>query len=362
MSVSALILASVLGLQNYTKPYEVLKLPKTPQEFTKDLPAENEGRAWLEGDRFKAIFCSKTKYVSIRGAVEEGLTRFPDTHYWGIQVEYRWWPRAIITYAFLPQFAFEKDLQFKYLRGDEAPPPPKMAAELKGKLTEKEYIAPWLKTHKRKIHIYSPPGNHNEIPFIVMADGQTTADYAKILEPLLDAGKITPVGLIGIESGPYLGGTREYEANRDFRAKEYLRNFDPRTFDAHLVWIIDEIIPMGRKDFGFSSKREETAVYGHSVGGAFAVQAALRYPDKFGVVFSFSTAVPPEEARITGDMPKFFFASGTLESYSTRVKQSYDFVSKRHAEATSEEYIAGHDPAMWQMAFADAIQKAFPAP
>jgi predicted esterase len=54
----------------------------------------------------------------------------------------------------------------------------------------------------RQVTVYHPP-NHtsqHQIPVISMADGQSTSEYAALLEPLIADGVVPPLLLVGIHS------------------------------------------------------------------------------------------------------------------------------------------------------------------
>jgi enterochelin esterase-like enzyme len=361
MPITALLLAAALApAQAWVKPYEAVKLPKTVQEFTTDLPATGEGRLWVEDNELKAIYRGDASFVNLSGGIQEPMARFEGTDYWGVQFHHRGWNRAIVSYSFIPQ-PRPKDFvpTTKQWKGENAPPIPQPTAELKGKMTQKTFKSDYL-AQERTVSVYTPPGDMPNIPFIVMADGQGAETFARILEPLIEAGKVRPIAIVGIASGPYLGDAKEYQPEKDYRAREYLRHSDPKTFDNHLRWVIKEVIPWARKEFNLSDHPEDTGLFGFSNGGSFAAEAAVRYPDVFGVAFPFSAGFPPQESHITGKMAKFYFAAGSLESFSARTKQAYALVRKWRAEAEYEEYEAGHDMTMWQIAFLDVMQKAFP--
>ncbi len=57
----------------------------------------------------------------------------------------------------------------------------------------------------------------------------------------------------------------------------------------------------------------------------------------------------------------FHFAAGELEYFLRGTKRFYDETKQWHAAADITLYRAGHDPEMWNMAFARIAPTVFPA-
>lgn len=346
---------------SWKKPYTITDLPATVVAFCSELPAEGEGKLWREGDLLKAVYRGKADSVRLTGGIQEPMTRFKDSDVWGVQFQYGEWDRALVAYAFQAEpmpagFKF----QFKNWTGPEGPRIPAGVEILEGRMVDKSFKTDLLE-HEGKVHVYVPPGESRDLAYVVMADGQAAEAYAKSLEPLILSQKVRPLAIIGIESGPYFGDFKDgYDMNKDYRAKEYLSQADPQTFANHLKWVTEEVIPWARNEFHLSGQREDAGIFGFSNGGSFAVEAAGRRADVFGLAFPFSAGFPPEHQHSAGPVARFYFAAGALESFSARTKLAVEAVKKWGAEAEYEEYIAGHDSTMWQVAFLKAVQKAFP--
>ena len=70
---------------------------------------------------------------------------------------------------------------------------------------------------------------------------------------------------------------------------DYVKEF--RYAHQYRTFIADELVDITRKLFPLSDKREETAIYGHSMGGFGAYGAGLNHPETFGYVGSQSGMV-----------------------------------------------------------------------
>jgi enterochelin esterase-like enzyme len=114
------------------------------------------------------------------------------------------------------------------------------------------------------------------------------------------------------------------------------------------------------KEFGISTKREDRAVTGYSNGGAFSAAVAFRRPEFFGTAMPLSLGVPPLDGKPTAPMPRMFFAGGALESFGKHTQDVYEQVKAWGVESSMDLYIAGHDSAMWELAFSRLMPKAFP--
>ena len=92
-------------------------------------------------------------------------------------------------------------------RGPKAPPPSgPSAVELRGSVKTFEIESKALEP-RRKLTVYLPPGFEpgKASRVVYAADGEHAERYATVLEPLITAGKIPPVVLVGVHSGGYIG-------------------------------------------------------------------------------------------------------------------------------------------------------------
>jgi hypothetical protein len=77
---------------------------------------------------------------------------------------------------------------------------------------------------ERDLTLYLPPGHavSGNYPVIYAADGEAVAGLAQVIEPLITAGSIPPLLIVGVHSG-----------ESDVRAMEYLPHINPQRFMAH---------------------------------------------------------------------------------------------------------------------------------
>ncbi len=360
--IASLCVAVALAQTAWTKPYTILSLPQTVEAFAKELPEVGKGRVWREGDVLKAVYRGEAEAVDLTVGIQEPMTRFEGTDTWGLQLRYGQWDKALVAYAFLPQpppQGFKFDMQT--WRGESGPRPPAPASPLSGTLRDAEFESKFL-GEKRKVTVYVPPGPAEARTAIVMADGQGVSAFAAVLEPLIVAKRVRPIILIGIHNGGFRGSGSAPDLKMDFRAREYLQGVDPERFAQHLDWVVEEVLPWARGEYpGLSSRREDWCVTGFSNGGSFAAWAATLRGNVFGTSIPLSLGFPPPAEPPKGPLARFYFAAGSLESFSVRTKQAYERAKAWGAETTYKEFVAGHDSVMWQIAFVEAVETLFPA-
>ena len=206
-------------------------------------------------------------------------------------------------------------------------------------------------------------------PVVYVSDGQSVREFARLVEPMVDAGRIPPVVLVGVHDGGYLGptpkGPNDYDGGKDLRAMEYIPGLDPRRFAGHETFFVKEVPAWAERRFGVSANREDRAVFGYSNGGRFAAEMGFRHPDVFGHAFCFSIAGDatrslPEVGK-SGKPVHFYLAAGTWEStYHRLTAKLADALEAAAGSGVSfSSRIAGHDVAMWREEFGDAVASAF---
>lgn len=343
--------------KRFVKPFQVLTPPAEPGDLVSKLGAD-ESAVWLEGDVLSFLYRSSAKQVRTTGGIQEPMTKLGDTDLWLLQVRMGGWDKAIVSYGFVSDDNFT---QLKLWRGASAPETVDREAPLQGKVVERKFRSKVL-NEERTLQIYLPPNAPKEnLPAVFMADGQACKDFAHALEPLILAHKVRPCAIIGIPSGAYQGKQGEaYDSSKDLRAREYVPGMDAVRFEEHLAFFTDEVGAFVSKEYGISTKRADRAVTGYSNGGAFSAGAAFYKPNFFGVAIPLSLGVPPNVGRPASPLPRMYFAAGSLESFIVGTTEVYELVRSWGIESSLDVYVAGHDPAMWSLAFANVMPKVFP--
>ena len=186
---------------------------------------------------------------------------------------------------------------------------------------------------------------------LICADGEGLAMWAGVL-----AAAREPVALVGIESA---GLTHEpgddyaltYNSAGYPRARAYLRDVDPEYFDAHLRYVLDEVIPWAEARIG----RLPRYAFGVSNGAAWAAHAAAFHPDEFSGVLAFSLGMAP--ARPPRSTPAHALVAGRFEPGFDRETSRYARKLRTRGVAVRLSRPArGHDHTMWLDEFLPALR------
>ena len=146
---------------------------------------------------------------------------------------------------------------------------------------------------ERRMHVYLPPGFENmkgRLPVLYLLHGAGDNDISftsagkvpPILDNLYAAGKIKNM-IVVMPSGHVPGVQRRvFNVGPD---DEFSRDF------------LQDLVPYVERTYPVSTRREDTAIAGFSMGGGQALNLALWYPEKFGYVYPISTGYFPAGAK-----------------------------------------------------------------
>lgn len=157
--------------------------------------------------------------VSVPGA--EGL--------WALQLRMPGWDKAFFNY----QVASASGA------GTAAPAFPVEATHLSGVLVRALLHSDRL-GEDRRVTVYLPPGRAaGALPALFMVDGQECEAFARVLEPLMQAGKTRPFAIIGVHAAV----SPLDAAGTDRRMREYLPGAAPEAFERHMQFFAEELLP-----------------------------------------------------------------------------------------------------------------------
>lgn len=256
-------------------------------------------------------------------------------------------------------------------RGPDARPAPVPKPDLDGTLTEHELYSPQL-GETRRLFVYQPasPPAHEPLPVLVLADGEELPFWARIVEPLIDSGKISPVLIVGLVSGQQGIVEDRSDLGSDIRNVDYLPSdldgHPPSRFDAHLAFVIETVLPWAQTHFSASTDRQQRVVAGMSSGGGFALNAGFRQPDIFAHAWPMSPgsdgidAPPPAPS---GETAAFRISAGYYEpGFLRSAKFSAENLSAAGYRIETHWYPAGHMQDQWELALPDNLEAVFPGP
>ena len=340
-----------LSRGRWRPPYERLPLPADAAELLA-LVRDTDTAVAVDGAVLSIVRRDTRDALNVTGTFQCPMSKIPEHDVWVLQVRMTSWETAFFGYAFRSLAQRNAPFGgFRYFRGPDAPPLPAEKATLDGRLIETSITSRHL-SEDRAITVYLPPGAaESDLPALFMADGQAVWQYARVLEPLIDAGAMKPIAIVGVHSG-----------EGDRRTREYLSGVDPEAFAKHVAFFVDEVLPWASAEYGISSDRQDRALFGYSNGAAFVATVGVERPALFAHVLPFSTGMPIQSLRPNdADLPRFFFAAGDLEPFVTSTRAAHEVVLSWGAASSLEVYRSGHDSLMWSIALVDVAPRVFAA-
>ncbi len=311
---------------------------------------------WIaDGDRFVVFARRPGDRVLLCCATSAPMDRIGQTDLWSVTLKVRDLDRAVIDVLVNQDPANTPLPQY---RGPRAAPDPAMAETLSGGVTD-EFIDSPAAGERRKLSIYTPPGFDpaRRYPVVYMPDGQVLEGYGRMLDPLILAGKVRPVVLVGL--WPNQGA-----ADVNWRRLEWVVGADPARFARVEAFFINEVIPLAERKYGASARPEDRMLWGTSAGAAWALSMSGRHPRTFGHVAALSCGSGPaaEEGSGPGG-PRLFLAAGRFEAEYLRVAR--DAAARARGagrEVELREAVGGHSFLTWRPLMTEALAWAFGTP
>ena len=250
---------------------------------------------------------------------------------------------------------------------------------------------PLLYYPNRVIRVFLPEDfdNKKTYPVLFMSDGQNIVDkytsaygaweIDKRQHELLKEGYKSFI-VVGIDcpKGP-LERAMEYsfpfiELTPNEEGIEYQKR--KLEFESHLLYryIAKELLPLIRKYFPISNKREDVGVGGSSMGGVFALSLITSYPEEFGFALCFSPGFflydenkvrsYLDESLLSFDNNhKIYLYSGNVgfeSKFLNHTKLMHEYFKEKGFDdkrvALEIDYDAEHNEKCWSMHFNKAIK------
>ena len=176
-----------------------------------------------------------------------------------------------------------------------------------------------------------------------MADGQSVAAYAPILEAAILAGRVPPTVLVGIHSG-------------DQRDEEYVKN--GALYKAHEAFVIDELLPWAERTLGASKARASRFLMGFSNGADWTLKMSASHGDTFGGVIAMSPLHALGEPRWTpSTTPAYYLEAGQFEDHMLKTALSIQRSLEPYKALNALDVrVGGHDSVIWEDVFVGALE------
>ena len=209
------------------------------------------------------------------------------------------------------------------------------------------------------MYTYAPPGYDasSAYPLVLCFDGWAYVNDAyvplpTVLDNLISEGRIPPLVAILPDS-----------LDHDTRMRELV-------LDAAFVeFLVEELLPWAHGRLAFDDDPARTVVAGSSAGGLAAAFAALRRPDRFGLVLSQSGAYAVGsdllQHYVAADALalRFYLDVGVLETVSRpgaapllhANRHLRDVLVAKGYDVTYREFPGGHDYLWWRETVADGL-------
>jgi enterochelin esterase family protein len=200
------------------------------------------------------------------------------------------------------------------------------------------------------VFVYTPPGyrkSHVLYPCIYVTDGGeyiTLALMLNILDNLIADERIDPI--VGIFIDPRTD-VRDSQTSK--------RMIDYSLSDTFVNALITELRPTLLKKYRLTTKPEQTAIIGASLGGLISTYAAYRHPEVFGLSASQSPAYWWKDSaifKIIEAGPKkpirFYIDTGTIKDAQPQASRMKNLLESKGYEVMYGEYPEGHNWANWR--------------
>ena len=334
-------------------PQGVEWLPVWRPWTTAELLARNEAEGrpvWRDGEDLVFTYRGEADAVELMGGLHTFMWRVHGSNLWAVGTRSRALDEATISYCFRldrsGESVFSLDRSNVWC-GPLAPKPPRRAQQLEGAVLRENFPSHELE-QERFVTVYIPPrwSRRDESWLAFATDGFVPAD---VVEPLILDGGLPPIILVGVASA----------TDSVQRGAEYLGLGRP-IFESHMRFFTDEVFTWLGKTLDLALPPARCIVSGFSNGGAFAIWAGIRRPDRFGHVLAFSVAGSDPPLILewgAGSRPTFQLTAGTLEVFRSNTLGWARRLTDAGVICRHEELVFGHDPLLWELAFVNGLQR-----
>jgi len=239
--------------------------------------------------------------------------------------------------------------QFYLWVGKKRSAPMPESAELDGNLKTIDFYSDSIGA-KRKVTVYSPRKEDENVPIIYLTDGRVVNDYAPYIDWLISKEIIVPVKLVGVHS------------SKAKRYAEYVNDGQgAMDFSKHESFFVKEILE--EIESQIKDWKGNRYIYGFSNSAAFCMYAGINYPKVFKEVIAFSTwgymaGYTDRNEFKYSSYPKFYLGAGKYES-SNHSQISMSTLKRQNIDVEFKEFGSGHDYNVWRIEFMEYLKIRF---
>lgn len=318
--------------------------------------------AWLDNGKMTFFHQVEADSVQVRIASQsKPMKRISGSNVWTCQVSWPDLEHGLLNYGFMATLNGKPigGGGRRNWRGPKAPPALRFADVLVGSVEHHDLESQAL-GESRTVSVYMPGPNRKVEKVVYMSDGDSVESYAHVVDPLIEAGDLTPFAIIGTHSGVYRG---EGELSRDdvqrnVRALEYVPSLDPNRFSQHESFFTDEVLKWAEEKYSLPHSVKTRVVFGFSNGGSFSATMGIRHPNIYGYVIACAIAGDRYDLskahRLTNE---FFLISGRWDTrFHGNVQYLHKVLSQAKVKCRIVVRAAEHDGTMWQEEFVSAMK------
>lgn len=313
-----------------------------------------------DGDRFLLLARSDAEELRSCCSIQEPMVRMEDGHF-ASQFRMRHLDEAVLWFVPIGATGVEDELVFE---GANLRPRPEQRDTVG--MIEELALDSAAHGETRRLILYWPPDFNPDEPFalLTLMDGGGAPFYARILEPLMEAGRLPPIVILGVPSGAE-SIVPEPEYDFDVRAADYLpgiHELEERyreagdRFSAHLSFVADEAMPLV-EDRLEGREPMQRIIAGFSNGAVFTHEAALMRPDAFTGAIVMSRGMPlhsepGEDARHV----RFLLSAGLYElGFRVTTREAAAALREAGFDVRYTDYPDGHSRRQSEYALVDGL-------
>lgn len=307
-----------------------------------------------DGNELLFVHRQAARSVSLRGGLQYPLSRVDGTDDWVVRLRVPDLDRLVLSYAFAVDEVPPPQGAYAHWRGMDAPAAVAVSSPLQGG-SEWISVASVALPKPRRVYVYLSPDVCGEPirTVVYLADGKYGADFARVAEPLVLAGAIPRLLIVGVEA-----------ASGRARNEEYVPALGAQSgrFDAHQRFVVSELIPYVEHRYGVLDPGVRRTAAGFSNGADWAIATGLRHPRLFAHVVAFAAGWPASAVPADAAGTSFDLGAGTLDRrYHRNTRKFADRLASAGMRHHFAEVVGGHDMSVWMHLLAGALRRAMPA-
>jgi len=317
----------------------------TPEELTGRLGSSHTA-VWVDGDVLVAAARRPgVESVSLCCAIQAPMRRLGETDLWTLAARLSNIESAFVDVMARPEPS-RLPLQW---RGPNAPkPPPSVPFE---SLARTEHVIDSASLgQKRKLTVWLPPrySKAGSYPVVYSADGASVLSIASVVLPMIEAGTLPPLIMVGLENGEGMARYEEYVSGR---------------FEAHEAFVLKEVLPFIEANYAVSKNRSGRLLIGQSNGADWALQTGARNPEVFGHIVALSPAAWDGSGLERPGRPRVFVAAGLYEGQMLYMARQVEAKARQTAgDLVLKTMASGHSGILWSQLYPEALSWAFGRP